>query len=194
MKTNLCALNGAAGELDHLLKEVEKCAAYNNLSDENTIKLRLLAEELVCTLPVLLKDCSGNFWAENEGSCYRLVVKVRADSSVSYDVRKKALQLASDGKNEAYRGIMGKIRMAAETLLYPSEFSPSYNEEAESLTPYYEAWSLSAYKESIQNELDEARRLAAWDELEMSIIAKLATNVTVSVYNKDVTITVIKNF
>lgn len=192
MKTNLCPLNGSAGEIRSLLAEVEKCTAYNDLSHADALKIRLLAEELTCMLPALLKSCSGCFWAENEGSSYKLVVKVQADSQISYDVRQKAVQLASDGKNDAFKGIMGKVRMVAETLLYPTDLLPDSAECLNSPNVSFEAWNLNSYKESIQNELDEARRLAAWDELEMSIIPKLADNVTVSVYNRAVTITVYK--
>ena len=196
MKSNICTLNGEAGQLAALLNEVEKCAAYNNMNKKNTLRVRLLAEELVGMLPALLEHSEGSFWMENEQNKYELHVKVRARET-GYTTREKLLAVSKTGKNMAQKGIMGKIRAAAEMMLFSSEDdvieTDFFDAGCEASPSFGQVWSLRHYSDQISIEKDSAKT-EEWDELEKSIIAKLADDVMVGIKGKNVEIIVCKEF
>ena len=116
MKSNICKLNKDLTCLAAVLAEVEKVTAYNSLEDKKALRLRLLAEELCGMLPGLVEKFSGEFWAENDGNNYALHVNLEADS-MSLEIRDELISVSKTGKNAAAKGIMGKIRAIAETML-----------------------------------------------------------------------------
>ena len=116
MKSNICKLNKDLTCLEAVLAEVEKVTTYNALEDKKALRLRLLAEELCGMLPGLVENFSGEFWAENEGDNYELHVELKADD-MSIDLRDELISVSKSGKNAAAKGVMGKIRAVAETML-----------------------------------------------------------------------------
>ena len=207
MKSNVCKLNEDLTCLGEVLAEVEKVTAYNGLENKKALRLRLLAEELCGMLPGLIKDFSGKFWAENEGEAYEFHVELKADD-MSIDLRDELIAVSKSGKNAATKGIMGKIRAVAETMLLSAadptlqtlptgEFYDyhGYNMGFGYIDPaiavetgYVFSWSLFNYKTAVQEKKDE------YAELERSIVAKLADDVIVGVRGKNVEIVVKKSF
>lgn len=208
MKSNICKLNKDLTCLKAVLAEVEKVTTYNALEDKKALRLRLLAEELCGMLPGLIKNFSGEFWAENEGDNYELHVELKADD-MSIDLRDELISVSKSGKNAAAKGIMGKIRAVAETMLLaasdpdlapmaaPGEFYDyhGYNMGFGYIAPELEAelgciytWSLFNYKTAVEDKEDE------YAELERSIVAKLADDIIVGVRGKNVEIVVKKSF
>lgn len=197
MKSNICALTGREGQLDAVLAEVEKCAAYNNLDKKSSLRVRLLAEELVSMLPALLENAEGNFWIENDDRKYELHVSLHA-RQFKLDTRDKLIAVSTSGKNAAAMGIMGKIRAAAEIMLFPSEEVASamdfFNNGLETGTALDHVWSMQNYINKVRIEAEKESKAEAWDELEKSIIAKLADDVVVEIKGKQVNIIVRKEF
>ena len=208
MKSNICKLNKDLTCLKAVLSELEKVTTYNALGDKKALRLRLLAEELCGMLPGLIENFSGEFWAENEGEAYELHVKLKADD-MSVDLRDELISVSKSGKNAAAKGIMGKIRAVAETMLLAA-FEPDiahipadgefydyhgYNmgfgfidqATAAELGCIY-TWSLFNYKTAVEEKEDE------YAELERSIVAKLADDIIVGVRGKNVEIVVKKSF
>ena len=206
MKSNICKLNEDLACLGTVLSEVEKVTTYNGLADKKALRLRLLAEELCGMLPGLIENFNGNFWAENDGDDYELHVELKADD-MNMDLREELISVSKSGKNAAAKGVMGKIRAVAETMLLAAadptlavpcgEFydyhgynmgfgyvDPSVAVE----TGYVYSWSLFNYKEAVE-EKDEA-----YAELERSIVAKLADDIIVGVRGRKVEIVVKKSF
>ena len=97
---------------------------------------------------------------------------------------------------------MNKIRIAAEIMLanYAMTAGTSEMSSPDTHYAYYDMgkftdpigytneWSLSAYRENAKSDK------TAWDELEKSVIANLADDVTVGIIEGKVEIIVIKNF
>jgi hypothetical protein len=206
LKSNICKLNEDLTCLEVVLSEVEKVTAYNALEDKKALRLRLLAEELCGMLPGLIENFSGKFWAENEGDNYELHVELKADD-MSIDLRDELISVSKSGKNAAAKGIMGKIRAVAETMLLaasdPELSVPSgeyydycgYNMGCGYIDPtisyetgYVYSWSLFNYKTAVEEKEDE------YAELERSIVAKLADDIIVGVRGKNVEIIVKKSF
>ena len=197
MKSNICALTGEKGQLEAVLAEVDKCTAYNDLDKKSALRARLLAEELVGMLPDLMKEAEGNFWMENDGKKYEMHVSVRARET-GVTTRERLLAVSTTGKNAAATGIMGKIRAAAELMLFPSEEdligADFYDFGLETSVSYGQMWSLSHYVERVQQQAEAAAKTEAWDELEKSIVSKLADDVIVGIKGKQVDIIVRKEF
>jgi hypothetical protein len=206
LKSNICKLNEDLSCLEALLAEIEKVTAYNGLEDKNALRLRLLAEELCGMLPGLIENFSGKFWAENEGKKYELHVELKADD-MSIDLRDELISVSKSGKNAAVKGVMGKIRAVAETMLlaasdpaikpFPAgEFYDyhgynigfGYIDPMAVETGYVYTWSLYNYKTAVEEKEDE------YAELERSIVAKLADDIIVGVRGKNVEIVVKKSF
>ena len=207
MKSNICKLNEDLNCLKAVLSEVEKVTTYNGLEDKKALRLRLLAEELCGMLPGLVENFSGEFWAENEGDNYELHVELKADD-MSIDLRDELISVSKSGKNAAAKGIMGKIRAVAETMLIAAsdpalqtipvgEFYDhhGYNMGFGYIDPtiavetgYIYSWSLFNYKTAVEEKKDE------YAELERSIVAKLADDIIVGVRGKNVEIVVKKSF
>ena len=197
MKSNICSLTGQDGEMKAVLQEVEKCTAYNHLPHKSALRARLLAEELVGMLPALLENAEGSFWVENDGSKYEMHVSVKAKET-DFFTREKLLAVSTSGKNEANKGIMGKIRAAAELMLFPVSDDLMVNDfagfEVDPSMAFSHAWSLRQYENQISRQDESAEKREAWDELEKSIIAKLADDVVVGIRGKKVDIIVHKEF
>ena len=202
MKTAIYKFEKAVTDIDSISGLAAKIAVYNELDKKQELKLSLLCEELVGMLPNLLKYGKGSFWIENEGKKYMIHALVEADSLLSSVERDEILSVSRSGKNAAAVGIMSKIRIAAEVMLanyaqtagtgggnYP-DMHYAYYDMGQFADPvgYTNEWSLSVYRENARS--DEA----AWDELEKSIIANLADDVTVGIINGKVEIVVTKTF
>ena len=209
MKSNICKLNKDLTCLETVLSEVEKVTAYNGLEDKKALRLRLLAEELCGMLPGLVENFSGDFWAENDGDNYELHVSLKA-SDMTIDLRDELISVSKSGKNAAAKGIMGKIRAIAETMLLVA-FDPSvpiilpasdyydshgfnmslgYIDSANSCeNDYVYSWSLYSYKTAVEEKEDDA-----YAELERSIVAKLADDIIVGIRGRNVEIVVKKSF
>ena len=208
MKSNICKLNKDLTCLKVVLAEVEKVTTYNGLEDKKALRLRLLAEELCGMLPGLTQNFSGEFWAENEGDDYELHVELKADD-MNIDLRDELISVSKSGKNAVAKGVMGKIRAVAETMLLAAfdptlppplpagEFYDGYgfnmgfgyiDPVTSSETGYVYSWSLFNYKTAVEEKEDE------YAELERSIVAKLADDIIVGVCGKNVEIVVKKSF
>ena len=206
MKSNICKLNKDLTCLGTVLAEVEKVTTYNGLEDKKALRLRLLAEELCGMLTGLIENFSGEFWAENDGDDYELHVELKADD-MNIDLRDELISVSKSGKNAAAKGVMGKIRAVAETMLLaasdPTFSVPcgdfydyhGYNMGFGYIDPtiavetgYIYSWSLFNYKTAVEEKED------AYAELERSIVAKLADDIIVGVRGKNVEIVVKKSF
>ena len=192
MKTDVYTLPKNDSELVKLLDETEKAAVYNSLDKKQTIRLRLLAEELINMLPELLEYIKGEFWVESQDKNFELHLSATVDDMFSAD-REKLLSVSKSGKNAAATGIMGKVRTAFENMLVDymaaAAYADSYYTMGIATDPmsYTAMWSLNTYKQAEKNKED-------WDELEKSIIANLADDVLVGIKGRQVDIIIKKNF
>ena len=173
--------------------EAEKTAKYNELTDKQATRLRLLSEELICMLPELLEYGTGKFWIENSGKDYELHVALEVENYFNLD-RDKILSVSTSGKNAAAVGIKNKIRIAMELMMIGYAEAAQYEGVdfyemgmMNEYMNYNKSWSLGQY-------MDQAKGKEKWDELEKSIIAKLADDVIVGIIGNKVDVVVKKSF
>lgn len=197
MKSDVCHLDSGALDVGPALIQVEKCAAYEGLDTHQTLRLRLLGEELMGMVKGILGDYTADFWVEVEDKNYELHLQAKAN--VSEDKREELLKLSTSGENIAARGFMGKVRQIFEASLYgddqtlamvgamSGEGGGFYDMQAYAFS---QAWSLMNYRESMGDNQEDEK----WDELEKSIVAKLADDVLVGVRCRAAEIIIKKQF
>ena len=157
----------------------------------------------------MVETIAGNFysyfWIEDDDDkpeIYHLHLK--ANVNMDGQIRDVFLDASTSGKNAAAKGIMGKLRDIFQTYMIGfkdtdnvsySEPYPGYSCFTEyGLEPFSSSnlWTLSRYKENVSKNKDE-RNLEDWDELEKSIIANLADDVSVGIEGDSVEMIITKN-
>ena len=182
----------------------EKTAAEIGLSGKNSLRLRLLAEEMLGMVRTIAGNITAEFGLEHEGKNCTLTLS--AKSELDYQKRRELLSASTTGKNVARLGIMDKIRALFEAGLYGME--ESFAAQANSgfgmfgygmldatdagMADAVYAWSMQKYRTELEAGRDDEPD--AWDELEKSIIANIADEVSVGVRRDGVKLVVHKDF
>lgn len=216
MKSSVIKINDEMSNMAEILTIAQNSSDYAGLDTKKSLRLRLLAEELVGLLKELSGNYDGEFWIEEENQKFELVTHIYVNEEMDNKTKRSFIDVSSSKKNAAAKGIMGKIRDVVENMMYAenAEFS-SFNDlskfEADIMLDgktnnneqvkgdfnvdnivdglmIDNSWSLNQYKKK-QKDREEP-----WDEIEKSIIANLADDVTVSVKGRNIEIIITKNF
>ena len=192
MKTDVITISSEGNNMDAALAQIDKIGAYKGLSSKDTMTLRLLTEEVLAMMRAIAGDVNGEFWIEDQDGIYELHLLVK--TLVDEKIRSQLLAASSSGKNEATRGFMGKVRSFFE----PSYGVPMFSAGVAGGTPQmYESytWSMEDYRDQLRQrrELDQRSGQEEWDELERSVVAKLADDVKVSIRGRNVEMIIVKN-
>lgn len=197
MKSNVCKIENGSLDLSAILRESEKVAVYNELNHNQTLKLRLICEELDAMLPSLVGEFDGDFWIDFEKGVCKINVLITFEEFTAKK-KKALLAITKDQKNAAATGFFGKIRSVIEDCFLDKEKAKFYDMAGlfnfanaySTQTDYSCMCSLQQYKHVIQQE-DKKQE---WDELEKSIITSCADDVIVGVKGKQANIVIIKKF
>lgn len=198
MKSNMCKIENGTKDLAEILKECERVAEYNGLTEKQSLQLRLLCEEIDGMLPNIIDNFDGTLWIECDGGVCKVNVSIKIPEFNS-GKKKELIEVAKDKKNSAAVGIAGKIRDAIENFFLSEgtvdAFDPStaffhlstgYSDGVD----YSYLWSLEQYKTTVNQE----KETDAWDELEKSVIASVADDVIVGVKGNRADIVIVKKF
>lgn len=197
MVTNQCVLNGNDEDLKKVLEEVELAANYNQLAHKPSIQLRLLAEEMIGIEKGILGFVRGEFYMENEGNVYKLYLEAQLNLEASE--REAFVNVSSSKSNEAYKGFKGKLLKVIDSMTGAnaaadggmSPLASGYMEN-EVITGFQsnslDLWQLTRYEEESKDNRE------IWDEMEKSIVARLADEILIGFREGKLTMTVIKAF
>ena len=195
MKTDVIVVSSRGNRMEAALHEVEKVAAYQDLTGKNALHLRLLTEEMMGMMRSITGETSGEFWIENDGPQYEL--HLRVETPMNYDKREQLLSVSSTGKNEAARGLMGWIRdffaVGEDEDVMRTSPLMMYDEYHSTATALEWEWSMSRYQDSLntyRGKDSKAREM--WDELEKSVVTKVADDVKVSIRGRCVELIILK--
>ena len=190
--------------MEDALAATEQLGLDSGLGHKENLRLRLLAEELIGMLRGIAGSVEAIYQAEQEKQSFTLCL--RADVNMSMELRRQLLAASSSGKNAAARGLMGRIRnMVAAFILFekgdstlPSGLSMGLMSMG-SPTVYRSgdayAWTLKRYMCEVRSSQEQNEEAAeAWDELEKSIVANLADDVSVKIEGSYVEIAITKAF
>ena len=198
MKTDVITVSGKGSQIENALSQVEMVTAYKGLTGKSALHLRLLAEEMMGMMRSITGESEGKFWIEDEENVYQLHLQV--NTHMDSGKRDQLLAAASTGKNESAKGLMGRLRdffdrSADEDLspfTSPLLLSGMYEE---STTPTLKwEWSMMRYEDALSQRVKEndAAAKEAWDELEKSVVAKVADDVKVAIRGRAVEMTIVK--
>ncbi len=198
MKTDVIVISSKGARMEKALQQVDKVAAYKELSQRSAMHLRLLAEETMGLMRSITGETEGRFWIEDEDGVYELHLSVQTGMNSSK--RDQLLSVSSSGQNDSARGLMGRLRdffdrgadedIAAFTspLLLPGMYEHT-------TTPTLDwEWSMVRYEDELAARVreDDGEARKAWDELEKSVVARVADDVKVSIRGRVVEMTLLK--
>ena len=199
MKSSTIVVSGEGMGVSDALRLTEKIGLEQGLDKKEVLRTRLLAEELFGMLRGIAGEVKANYWLNYEDKAFELHMK--ADVSMTDEMRDQFIAASSSGKNDAAKTFMGKLRvMIAGALLSTKEAMPyAMMNVASSYSmglsggEVASVWTLSHYVETVKQ--DEAKTpKEEWDELEKSIVANIADDVKVKVLGSTVEIIVFKSF
>jgi hypothetical protein len=188
MKSDVIMISGKGDPTEAVLSQAERVAVHQNLSNKNALHLRLLAEEMTSMVRAIAGEVNGEFWIENEGKQFELHLHVK--TPMDFYKRERLLSAASTGKNEAERGLMGKIRSFFE----PTDGVPVLLDISPDGMGSDMVWTMRAYQHQVQQYVQQNLEGAAeaWDELEKSVVTHVADDVKVCIRGRDVEMTIFK--
>ena len=198
MRSDVIAVSSKGSQIETALNQVEKVASFKGLSAKNTLHLRLLTEEMMGLIRSITGEAEGKFWIEDQDGMYEL--HLQATTRMTSGKREQLLSAATSGKNESARGLMGRLRDffdrgADEDIAgftSPLFISSTFEH---STTPTLDwEWSMMEYEDALSARVrqnDSAAR-KAWDELEKSVVARVADDVKVSIKGRTVEMTIYK--
>ena len=197
MRTDIIEVSSWDDRIGVVLSHVEKMAVYKELPPKQAMHLRLLAEEMMSMMRSITRGMHGEFWIEDEDQVYELHLRVR--TIMDSEKREQLLSAASSGKNESARGLMGRLRdffdrgADADVNAYTSPLMLGGMYEDSSTPALNWDWSLERYVEAYRNDhhVTEEQK-EAWDELEKSVVARVADDVRVSIRGGTVEMVIVK--
>ena len=191
MKTDVMLISNDASNMEAVLGQVDALAAYKALSPKSAMHLRLLAEETMAMVRAITGEINGEFWIEVSDDVYELHLKV--DTLTDPQMREQLLLASTTGRNEATRGFMGKIRSFFQPSADAPMFASGFGGGAPQMFGNYE-WSMEDYRQQLRQyrEQNAEGSQEAWDELEKSVVSRVADDVKVSIMGRTVEMTITK--
>ena len=196
MKTERISINNRELGMTVALGMTEKLGAEQGLERKQILHLRLLAEELFSMLRSLTGEVDAEYWLEYEGK--RFDIHMKSDVKLTDELRQQFLSASTSGENAAAKGVMGKLRVMIAEALVTRPSVPAFSlglVSAASPTAQVAGanayqWSMEKYKAEVKKQEDAE----SWDELEKSIVANIADEVSVRIIGANVEIIVTKAF
>ena len=203
MKSKVTVIKSNGEGMEEALRQTELCAQAYDLKGKDALHLRLLGEELMGMLRAVTGEKVYKYWIEENDSCFEL--HLSTETLMDLDKRDKLLSLSTTGYNAADKGFMGKIRSLIDILSTPESAGiPSVMELGMSdlagesslwLAASTATWSLNSYKNGIEQHMAaDSEAVEAWDELERSIVGKIADEVSVALRGGNVEMIIYKSF
>jgi len=174
------------------------------LEKKDTLRLRLLSEELFGLMKSVVGNVSGHYWVDQEDQLFAIHLETDV-ASMDREMRRQLLSVSSSGQNAAATGLIGKIRDMISVMMMPREGGKNEpaallpgsgsggTAGAQSGNAGSYVWSMQKHKQEIRQDSDAGEE-SEWDELEKSIVSSIADDVSISIDGTTVQITIIKQF
>ena len=209
MKSDVIHVTTGGSGVAEALKEAEAVAVYKSLSPKDSIHLRLLTEEMMGMFKGLAGEHDADFWIEDEDESRTFRLHLKAETSMNAEMRKKLLSASTTGENIAAKGVTGKIRDMLSRILEPSvdtasgAYAQGWSIVTADLTTMSTAeaaaaarimapvsiWSFNKYRSVAGSDQTEKEN---WDELEKSVVAKLADEIEIGITERSVEMIIYK--
>ena len=193
MKSDVISVSSSGNGVAEALSTSELVAAYKGLPKKDALHLRLLTEEMMGMLQGLTGETEAEFFIEDENNSFRL--HLITDTAMDAEKRRRLLSSSTSGKNAAVTGVMSKIRDLFQQAFEPLEddgvsfYTTGWVHHPDSggidFSIYDSAWSFNQYRVSVKDAEE-------WDELEKSIVANLADEVSIGINKNKVEMIIYK--
>ena len=199
-------VNNDAGRMAAARYATENFAWQIKLDKRDTLRLDLLVEETLGMVKTMLDEFYGQIWFTAEGKACE--IHFEATANMNAEKKEELLSVSSTGKNAAVKGFMAKLgEIITRTMHSAGRTMDAYGMETIKYgivhTPEMMAtnpdmltvWTLQTYRADLNQArgADDAAE-DAWDELEKSIVAKLADDVVVGVKGDRIDLVIKKKF
>lgn len=199
MKTEIIDVFSGKDGREKALELTERTAAYCGLDKKNSLHLRLLSEEIVELIRPFTGMFPGDFWLETNDK--NIEIHLKTEIPMDQQTKKELLSISTSGKNSAAKGLIGRIREMIASVTLPSDpETKMLTDEAMSLMSlgspmgtYYSgaySWSMKTYAASVN--ANSSDKEEAKDELEKSIVANIADDVSVNIVDSTVEVVIFK--
>ena len=198
MKTKEISVSSFGSGMKEALDTTEALGREAGLNEKEKLRLRLLSEELFGMVKAITGEAEALYWAEREDKKFSLHLKV--DTEMNKAMRRQLLSVSSSGENAAAKGFMGKLLDVISTALSPKDEETAALLSVDMMNLGVTGssaacvWSMQQYKTQMEAVLDLPEAREAWDELEKSIVAKLADEVSVFIRGGGVELVIDKAF
>ena len=174
MKSDVITITNREDGFEEALKETLKVAAYEGLTDKETLQLQMLTEEILSTARIISGEMKASFWIECEAK--QAALHMMTNTILDKKLRAQLIAASTSRKNEAANSLLGRIR----------------DEIEQAMAADYESTQLTAdiERDIIGRNIEDPD----WDEFECSILRKLADEVKVSIRGQKVDMIVTKKF
>ena len=195
-------------KIPEILKVTEDFVKLQSLDNKAALHMTLLAEELVGMISGITTDFRASFWVEGGMGGYDVCME--AETLVNKKRRDELMSVSTSGKNTEVKGVMGKIRNVFEGFMLSYDDIDNRELMMSQATPYSvggmvdmnayrsmesQIWSLEEYKQNLEPIRGQDQgAVEAWDELEKSVVARLADDVRVGIRGSHVTVIIHKEF
>lgn len=197
IRTDKLWVNSMIGRAEDVDEIINEFAEKMQMSDRVHLRMRLLVEETMGMARSSLKNFEGELWLEGDNTGYRIILEADVREH-EYDV------LPAVGTPT---GFMAKI---AEMLncSYVFDDASALPDNLRKMLPNYISygmvkaddthvwageWSLVSYRYSLEKNVGDPETELVFDELEKSIVAQIADNVTVGIYGQKIRLAIYKN-
>ena len=199
-------VNSDAGRMAAARYAADNYAWHAGLDKRDALRLNLLVEETLGMVKNMLGDFYGQLWFESEGKTCE--IHFEATANMDADKKQELLSVSSTGRNAAAKGFMAKIGEMISGALYGfGQTMDAYGQQTiqygivhtlDTMSPNVDMvpiWTLQTYKGDLkQARGTESAAEEAWDELEKSIVARLADDIVVGVRGDRVDLIITKAF
>lgn len=203
MVSNKFMVNSDADRIAAAQYATENFAWQIQLDKKDRLRLDLLVEETLGMVKTVLDDFYGQIWFSAEGKACE--IHLEATAHMNANRKDELLSVSSTGKNAAKSGFMAKLGEMisgalhnagktmgtyGQTMNYGIIYNPNMMSASSDLLPI---WTLQTYRTDLsQDRSSDAEE--AWDELEKSIVAKLADDILVGVKGDRIELVISKVF
>ena len=188
------------------IERTAKLGTTCGLERKDTLRLRLLSEELFGMMRSIVGSVSGHYWVEHDDT-KSFAIHLQTDVSMDRELRRQLLSLSSSGQNEAAVGFVGRIRDLVDVMMLPKdagerammELPPGIqkrNDKAGNggIQENAYVWSMNQYKADMTKDSDTSLSEELQDDLEKSIVASISDDIRISIEGTRVEIIIFKQF
>ena len=201
MKSDVIHVTNEGAGFDEALAQAEAVARFRQIEGKGALHLRLLTEEMLGMMRAMTGERDADFWIDDADGTIDLHLAVKMPMTA--ETREKLLSVTTDGTNSAAKGVTGKLRDLVERFLEPEndripddlftgmDYAYSGGDFGTLSVAAAGLWSMNRYRAAAE----EGRTPREdWDELEKSVVAKLADDVKIGIAGRNVEMIISKKF